>query len=550
MLLTEQELPGTVEGPTSARTMPPSLVRFLCVVLAPLPFWSIYLYHYAAPSVPTGFIQYEGPYYSANGRAIFERGNGFAYPNPYDPDPQAPVIYFHWLPWLLGFGITRLGWDPGLLYCGIGALAGLACSWFMLRLVETILPDARYRYALFFVVMWGGGVLCLWQAMNIALGRTTWSELFVYDPCWGWWFLNWGRNLVYPTEAVYHAIVAGTWLAAITQRRLLVLLGAVLLATTHPFSGLQLLLMLLAWFGIRTGIRRERADLWLLLALLLTLASFLGYYLVYLNSFAAHRELQSVWTLRWILPKFAILLAYGLVGVLALLRVLSDRGRLGEEAWFWVVCFAVSLFLAKHEWFLPAHQPLHFTRGYIWTPLCLLALPLIQRLLLHVQRATPASLFTLLVSVAACAAVSDNLAFIAKLWMQRDGLHLAPDERAQFYLTAEEAEAFQWMDRQGLDGILLCPDEKLSYLSATYTSVRPFFGHMYNTPHFRERRQQVTEWRTHGGEGSWFADIDYILLNRKSRYAALPGAGWEIAFENAQLVLYKRKLGNDSSSGR
>ena len=209
------------------------------MLLAPLPFWSVYLHHYASPDVPTGFIQYDAPYYSANGRVIFQRGNGFAYPNPYDPDAKSPVIYFHWLPWILGFGITRLGWDPGLLYCGIGVFASLVFSWLTLRLVECLLSDARFRYALFFLVMWGGGILCLWQVVHIALGRSPVSDLFNFDPGWGWWFLNWGRNLIYPHETVYHAIVAATWLAVITHRRLLVVLGAVLLATTHPFSGLQ-----------------------------------------------------------------------------------------------------------------------------------------------------------------------------------------------------------------------------------------------------------------------------------------------------------------------
>ena len=363
------------------------------------------------------------------------------------------------------------------------------------------------------------------------------SDLFNFDPGWGWWFLNWGRNLIYPHETVYHAIVAATWLAVITHRRLLVVLGAVLLATTHPFSGLQLLLMLVAWFGIRTCVRRQRADLGMSLGLTLVLAVFLGYYLLYLNSFAAHREVQNVWALPWILPASSLLLAYGIIGLPALVRVLSNYRHLDNAAWFFVVCFVVSLFLAKHEWFIPPHQPLHFTRGYVWTPLCLLALPLIQRILLHARLVNPPWVFTLLVFLAGGVVVSDNTAFISKLWVKREG----------FYLTAGEAEAFRWMDQQGLNGVLLCPDENLSYLSATYTAVRPFFGHGRLTPHFAERFQQVKDWQKQGKGGPWFADIDYILLSRKDGCSALPGDGWEIIFANSQLVLYKRKSGNDLS---
>jgi hypothetical protein len=519
-------------------------VRIVCVLLAPLPILSPYLNHYAAPNIPTGFIHGDMPYYSANGRAIFERGNGFAYPNPYDPDPKAPVIYFHWLLWILGFGITHLGFDPGLQFCAIGVLASFVCSWFTLRLVEALLPDARFRYTLFFLVMWGGGILCLWQAASMALGLSQSSSLFAFDPARGWCFLNWGRSLTFPTEAVYHALVAATWLAVVTQRRLLVLLGPALLATTHPFSGFQLLLMLTVWFSIRTLVDRARADLGTALVLMVFLALFLGYYRVYLNSFAAHRDLQHVWALPWIVPIPSMLLAYGPVGLLALLRVLSERKNLDDNAWFFLVCFGVSVFLAKHELFFSPHQPWHFTRGYIWTPLCLVALPLIQRILIHCRLRTRPLAFALLVFVVAGIAVSDNASFITRRWIRRfDPSYL----REGFYLTADEAEAFQWMDRQGLDGVLLCPERILNYLSATYTAVRPFYGHTFNTPHYWERFEQVKEWQTHGREGAWFADIDYILLNRKDQCIALLGDGWEVAFENAELVLYQRKSGDDPS---
>ncbi len=71
-----------------------------------MPFWSVYLTHVLlGPNRPTGFIILDCAYYCANGRKIFERGNGLAYCNPYDPDTAAPVIYWHWLPWLLGAGM-------------------------------------------------------------------------------------------------------------------------------------------------------------------------------------------------------------------------------------------------------------------------------------------------------------------------------------------------------------------------------------------------------------------------------------------------------------
>jgi hypothetical protein len=502
----------------------------------------VYVRHYASPPIPTGFIQYDAPYYSANGRAAFQRGNGFAYPNPYEFDAKAPVVYFHWYTWILGFGITRLGLEPGLQYVGIGLLACVIWSWLSLRLVEVVTPDPRFRPALFFLVMWGGGILFLAQALlNIGHGRSLMNDPFAFDPAKGWWFLNWGRNALYPHEAVYHAIAAGTWLAVITRHRVLAVLGCALLATTHPFSGLQLLLMLLAWFGILACIRRDRSNLLISLILTIMLAALLAYYMVYLNMFENHRDVQRFWsgTTLWSHPLTlsvpTLLLAYGPIAVLALLRLVSDRARLPEAAAFFLTCFVVSFFLAKHEWFIPPHQPVHFTRGYVWMPLCLLALPLIQEWLISWRRQARPLIFSMLLLAGAGVAVSDNVAFIGKLMIGNEG----------FFLTPPEAEMFEWMDKNGLDGVLLCPERDLSYLSATYTAVRPFLGHPTNTPHYSQLLQQVADWRNQGKEGSWFAAIDYILVKRSEPILPLPRDVWEIAFENSELVLFFRKSQDD-----
>ncbi|MGE0609633.1 MAG: hypothetical protein AB7O62_21255, partial [Pirellulales bacterium] len=84
-----------------AEVTPPTLLSrcwpILLAAYAAVPFWWINVAHFADPAVmlertvPTGFVQSDQPYYLANGRDIFERGNGFMNPNPYDPRPDAPV---------------------------------------------------------------------------------------------------------------------------------------------------------------------------------------------------------------------------------------------------------------------------------------------------------------------------------------------------------------------------------------------------------------------------------------------------------------------------
>lgn len=508
-------------------------LRILCVLMAPALFLSIYIVHCKGHPIPTGFLVHDMAYYSANGRVVFERGNGLAGPNPYDPDPAAPAIYFHWLTWVLGFGISVLGLDPGWLFCGIGFLASIAVSWFTLRLVETVLPDRRFRYPLFFLVMWGGGVLCLAQvALNLASGNSPFNELFAFDPSGGLWFLNWGRNLIYPTEAVYHAIVAATWLAVVCDRRAPVLLGAALLAATHPFTGLHLLLMLGAWFGALSVLRGGRSNLLMTLSLAGMLLLFLTYYFVFLPSFEQHRALQSVWTLAWILPLSAMILAHGPIGIFAVCRVVAARFRLPDSAWFFATCFLTSFFLAKHEWFIKPHQPLHFTRGYLWAPLCLISLPFLQRALVWWHDRMPRLLFWLLILVAGSVAVSDNVAFVGGMW--RLG-------KIGYGLSADEQGMFAEIRRRNLTGVLLCPDSELSFLSATYTRVRPYYGHLWNTPNYPSRVEQVKAWAQQGIKGTWFDDIDYILLNKLGDSPPLDTEVWEIAIENAEYVLLARK---------
>jgi len=512
--------------------------RILWAALAALPFLSLYLAHYANPhSVPTGFIHGDMPYYSANGRAVFERGNGWAHPNPYDPDPDAPVIYFHWFTWILGYGIKKFGLDPGLLFAALGVVGSLACSYLTLRLVETRRPDGRDRIPLFLFTMWGGGLYCLGRAVqNLLQGRPAADSLFVYDPFDGWWFQNWGRNLIFPTEAVYHALVAGVWLAVLSRRWKLAVAATAVLAATHPFSGLQVFLILLAWFSILLWRERTGNLLGLWLTVVALLALFLGYYFIFLESFPQHRSLRETWSLSWTLDSAALVLGYGPIFAIAASRVCTARSRLDAGDCFLIVSFAVSFLLAKHECFMAPRQPLHFTRGHLWLPLCLLALPALQNVLMRARHRLAPESFRLILLGLGMLAVSDNAAFLVR--QGQNQWQNSPE--AGFFLTPAERDMFTWIDSQGFDGVLLSPDAKLSYLSATYTAVRPYFGHWSETPQFRRRIGEVRAWLEEGEGGSWLAAMDYVLIARNQVRSFHRLAGWEIAHENEELLFLKR----------
>ena len=96
-------------------------LRWVWIAVAILPFQLPLLHHlWSAGPLATGFLGYDTPYYVANGRAVFEHGNGFFSPNPYDSAPASPAIYFHLFTWFLGLGVKVFCVDPGFLFAGVG----------------------------------------------------------------------------------------------------------------------------------------------------------------------------------------------------------------------------------------------------------------------------------------------------------------------------------------------------------------------------------------------------------------------------------------------
>ena len=528
----------TLQPPSSSSQSPHRRTlhwkRWLLVLVAIVPFQLPLLQHLLTGPIATGFLQYDGPYYMANARAIFEHGNGWAYPNPYDPDPNAPVIYFHWLIWLLGAGVKFLHLDPGVLFATMGITASLVCSALTLRLVELILPGPSGRSWWFLLTMWGGGVICLGTALlNVASGRTLLDHLFRLDGMDGWWCPNWGRNLLLPTEAVYHSLVAAAWIGILQRKWGLALGATAALAATHPFSGLQHMLVLGAWLGV-LALRERTPAAWGRVGFVAAILLLFGlYYFWFLNRFPSHRKLVVVWTSAFDVTLLNILLAVGPLVVIALCRLRREQWRLRAHEWFLVTASVVTFLLMKHDWFFPPHQPAHFNRGYLWLPIWLLALPQLQ--LWGARLAASRGHITAGVCFGAAGVLisADNACFIAK--------DLGDGELKRIYLSREQREMFSWMNEAGLRGVLLCADLRLSYYSATYTGARPYIGHFSNTPDIRGRWQNITVWHRQGETGLWFQSVDYILVERSNAPKVIDWGIWNEVHRNADYALLSRR---------
>jgi hypothetical protein len=528
--------PTTSETPQERerRALRPAAAWLLAAV-ALAPFALPYVAHYAGGAGATGFLQVDMPYYAANGREIFERGNGWLHPNPYEPGPDPPAIYFHWFTWLLGFGIARLGLDPGTALLALGAVGALLFARVTLRIVAAVLDDPAGLVPLYLLVMWGGGVLCLGRVVeNAVAGRGLADALLAHDPHGGQWFLSWGRNAVLPTEAVFHALSATILLALLRARWWPALAATAALAATHPWSGAQLLAITGAWAGVGLLRRPGSAAILAGLAWAALATGFAWYYGRFLPSFDEHRVLSAQWTSPWTMPAASALLAYGPIGLLAAWRCVADRRVLDARAGVLIAAFLVSLALVKHDLFLGPVQPLHFTRGYVWLPLCLLALPLVQRALLAARaRRRPAVLLPVAAALS-LVAVGDNAGAIGTaLALPRLGLRLPASDR----------EMLRWLDAQRFDGVLLCEDPRLSYLSATYSPARPYCGHLNNTPDALTRLSQLARWRSGDDPGAWDPPPDAVLVRHAGGAPLPPGADWTLRHENEDWALYARAAG-------
>ncbi|MBX3444652.1 MAG: hypothetical protein KF774_19795 [Planctomyces sp.] len=510
---------------------PPSRLRpIVAATIACLPFLLFPAIHYRiCGDEATGLTTYDMPYYTANARAVLDRGSLGTYPNPFDADPAAPSIYFHWLIGLLAILTGPLGIDPGLALLAIGIAGGWWAARLMYSLVVELRGDDAFTLPLYFSTMWGGGLLALGRIVaNLASERAWNDSLLAFDPGQGLWCLNFGRNLILPMEAVYHALMIGLWLAILRRRWRSAATCLALLASTHPFSGAQALAIVGAWLGVSWRNREQRPPMSFYAIWLGVAIAFAAYYFLYLPSYPQHAALQQTWTLEWTLNGLQMALAWGPAAVLAVLSLLSSTAW-QRRCRFLMTAAVVSFLLANHHWFMTPRQPIHFSRGYIWTPLWLMGLPAFSVLL---RRPLANPLQMLGVALVLGLTVLDNAAFLAVSSQRMRDLGFA--------LSTDERRMFESMRQSGLTQVLLADDPRLGYLAAAYTSVRPYLGHKYNTPSYDRRLESLQQWMNDEEPGDLLIGCDLFLSTTPESAARIEASGWEPMLEHGGLSLWRK----------
>lgn len=481
--------------------------------------------------LPTGFIEYDLPSYHAEGRAYFDRGFHLTYSNPY-AGYNSPRIYFQPHTFLLGL-LQQLGLDPGVTFNIFGLMAlFFASAAAVLFYVEVVGIDTRSKKLALICFFWGGGIFTLWGVARALFRMHRFSAIFEVEPTYGWWMLNFGRNLVYPTEAFYHGLFLFSLWALARKRPALCLALAAVACISHPFTGLTLILILIAWSAIELLLRSGAASLKFLIGAMVIGALHLGYYMVWLNRFADHKAVQQNFQKAWIYPPKVFIGALILVGCLAIWQVASSRfrGLRDSPVRLFAVWFVVVFALTQHN-LVMRHplQPIHFAHGYDWTALFFLGAPVLIAIFDFILKMPRPLARNAALALVLGLFLLDNAAWLLKIAINNEYL---------VSLTKNQSAALSWLSHNAKAGdLIVCHDQLLSYLVATYTPALSWQGHEHNTPFIDQRHDEIERvfnqghalpnWNRHGvfyvSPATW---VPPAGLSLTERYANSDFAIW------------------------
>ncbi len=508
-------------------------------------FFLGYLLNHDASLNPTGFIQYDNVSYIAYARQYTELGHSsIFYNNPFNDSANYPAIYFQ--PQTLLFALLlQLGVSPGWILIPFTLLCSLLCFRLLIGIYDHLVPASRYRIICISLLAWGGGLLAFsgFLAKTI-LGTATVPDIFHLDPGAGWWGLNLGRSLFFSCEAWYHLLFLAVIFCLLKQKWRLATYTCLILSLSHPFTGLELLSVLAAWVCLeKFAFANKKIPTWFVAATLLLLCFHIYYYLWHLPRYGDHRSVSSQYELNWRLRFFSMIPAYCLAAAFAVFsvwKIKTGTSWLQKPAnrllltWF-IVAFA----LANHELFIKARQPIHFTRGYIWTSLMLIGLPALQLLFEKCRgtmvKKTVAAFFVLLL-------LSDNLLWIGLNTAGKATMasikHIDKDQQAILDKIDETADT---------KTLIISRDEVIPYLATIYTNAYSWVSHPFTTPFVEEKKKAIDLFIETGAIDPAWKNRKIIFLFSKNdaaemkREAAMPFPANRI-FESSSMIMAEANL--------
>ncbi|HEX2608720.1 MAG TPA: hypothetical protein VHK91_15160 [Flavisolibacter sp.] len=492
------------------------------LTLPMLLFFLSYWFHHSSHLIPTGFIQPDNVSYLAYGKQYLDAGSpSLFYSNPFNDSNEYAPVYFQ--PQTLLFAALLKLRVPVVVLLPLFTLLFTFLGFRMLiKLYDRLLPGSAQRIFHLILLGWGGGLL-VFTGIPIHLLYNNADIHFLdgvlyLDPASGWWGLNWGRAQFFSCEAYYHFLFLSSIYLILRKRWLQAALTVLITSLSHPFTGIELLVIVGLWISLEWLTKKRTFPVWFALAIALITAFHLYFYLVYLNHFPEHRSVADQYSLPWKLRYFNMLPAYCLVGSLALGSFFMQNFRLrfsGPSVRLLICWFTGAFLLANHELFLPVSmQPIHFTRGYVWTSLFLLGLPMLNQVTAFVKsRFYGAGLIVL--GFVFC---SDNIAWLANFIGSR------ADLPSTGHITKEQKQVMNYLDKTSNTGTLLIMDDRdLAYLSTIYTKAYPLVSHPFTTPFVQQKEK---EWNAVMNQGvmqqKWLGRPVTILLRMPIKWPGIP----------------------------
>lgn len=458
---------------------------FAFLLMTPVIIFIIGYFLKAGDLLAPGFLQNDNPLYISYANQYLDADKvSLFYSNPFNESNNYSKIYFQ-LQNFLYLILLKTGILPGWVLLLMTCLFSFITFKILIGIHDHLMPESNTRILNIILFAWGGGLLVLF-GIPVSLSHNlthldNFDKIFLLDPSWGWWGLNIGRSLLFSAEAYYHALFFGGIYLILKRKWGFALLISLLIILSHPFTGVEYLSILCLWILIETIINKNNyIPFWFSLTTLVFLFLHIFYYLFYLNRFPEHASVHQQYSINWNLRYFNIIPAYILVGLFAFLNIFRINlfsvffnKPINRLFLSWLIA---TLFLTNHELFIKPMQPLHFTRGYVWSGLFLLGLPALDSFLNKIKKKK------ILLGIVMLVFLSDNILWITNYWRKASKTHLS------VYLSEEENDVLHWLKNHTDNKTLIISSNSIiSYMSAVYTAANPWIAHTFTTPFYEKK---------------------------------------------------------------
>jgi hypothetical protein len=176
-------------------------------------------------------------------------------------------------------------------------------------------------------------------------------------------------------------------------------------------------------------------------------------------------------------------------------------------------------------------QPIHFTRGYVWSGLFFLSIPGLSRLYSYLKEIKAGKIIILTGIVIF---LSDNLLWTINLLRKKENVEW------EGHITKDTRYVFQFLNSFTNPNDLIIGNAPLiSYMSNVYTSANSWISHPFNTPHIKAREEAQKLFFEKGIKPSaWQNRRIIIVIDKKNPVTTIPIKGTEKIFENKSYEIF------------